>query len=245
MTVTDLVTHCARMIGYLGRGQTLSAAESNAGLDMLNELMGAWNRENLMLFRTARTIVSWPASTTSQTIGSGGNITSPARPDRIVGASWVDTSVTPNLEVPIAVLQTTAQYQNIPQKTLDSTWPLVLYYDPTYDSARGTIYLWPRPSSAISIALYTWGRMSVAWTLNDTISMPDGYQRAMRYNLALELCGVLNMPIPPAIAMMAEESKANIKSLNMTPRPIGADPMAMSVGMWSEGVYNWRSDTFG
>lgn len=242
MTVTQLITNCARMINYIGRGQTLTSPESNDALALFNELNASWNRQSLMIFRTVRSEVSWASGSASRTIGSAGaNITLP-RPDRIIEASYINSTTTPALEIPIAVLQTIQQWQNVPQKAQTSTQPLLLYYDATISGEDGTIYIWPVPTSTITIALYLWSRMTTAWVLTDTITMPDGYLRMMRYNLAQELCGIWNMPVPQYVQIGAEESMGNIKSLNMTPRPIGCDPMSLGVGIWSQGIYDWRND---
>ena len=244
MTVTQLITHCARMINFIGRGQTLEASESNNALDLFNELNASWNRQSLMIFRTVRSEVSWAASQSSRTIGSAGaNITLP-RPDRIIEASYIDSAASPALEIPLAIIQTIQQWQSIPQKTQTSTQPLLLYYDATITGEDGTIYIWPVPTSTITLALYLWGRMTTAWILGDTITMPDGYLRMMRYNLARELCGIWNMSVPEYVERGAEDSMANIKSLNMTPRPIACDPMALGGRMQGQGVYNWRSDSW-
>ena len=239
-TGLEIITDALVAVGFIGQNQTLTGPESAKALRVSNDFIASMNRERLMIFRVARETASWASGNQSRTIGATGNFSLLTRPDRIPGAGRIDGNSPPG-EYPLVVLDTIGQYQSIVQKTLDSTLAQYLYYDPTMPN--GTIYLWPVPSVTFTIALYLWGRLT-AITLAGDISLPDGYNRFLRSNLAVELGPYFNIQPSQELRLAAMDSMANIKSLNITPRPITVDPLSLSCNQQLYG-YNILSDTYG
>lgn len=237
-TIGDILTRAARSIGFIGQGQTLNGPEGADALSIANEWMAAQNQEEFMFYRVERTVIAWPASVASKTLGATGFFTTIPRPDRLLGSGWISGTGTSQIERPVNVLQTWKEYQAVTLKNMTSTLNMQIYYDPTYPD--GTLYPWPIPNVNLSLTLYTWLRFTAFAALTSTISMPDGFLRMLRLNLACELGAEFSMPVPSYIEQRAREAKGNWKSLRIT--PLLATPDPMSNANPSMSYYDYRSD---
>jgi hypothetical protein len=120
------------------------------------------------------------------------------------------------------------QYISIPIKGLPNNWPTALFYNATFASGLGTIYLYPMPNRASRLVLYS-GRILAqldAAALTADIILPPAATRALKYNLALELLPQYPRPDDSATARIernAAQSLANFKRSN-------DDPVVLSSG---------------
>src|SRR5205085_8249294 len=88
-----------------------------------------------------------------------------------------------------------------------------LYLDNAYPLA--TASLWPKPtSSSTSLELVSLKEISAFAALTDTVSFPPGYERALRFALALDLAPEYGRPITPELIGLAAQAKQSIVSLN-------------------------------
>lgn len=241
MTVRRLIQRTLRLLNVTAQSEDPDAPEMQDAFETLNDMIASWNREGLMLFRTLRQEFPLTANTASYTIGSGG-VYSVERPDRIDRASYMLGSGTSELELPMEILKTALDWSTVVLKNTASSVSLRLYYDPTFP--LGTIYVHPIPSVNGTMTLYLWGRLTQFDALTDDIELPDGYARAIRYNLAAEIAPEFAVPLDSIAAdvrALAIASKENIKSLNIRPQVMSCDPAATTtVG----GTYNWRTDSY-
>jgi hypothetical protein len=53
--------------------------------------------------------------------------------------------------------------------------------------------------------------------MNTNVMIPHGYVRAIKWNLAKEICAIFGFPLSEAIKTNAQESLAMIKALNARP----------------------------
>jgi hypothetical protein len=224
-TPQAIVTNAITLLpGILWPGATPSTVMSNDGLIKLNDLLASWSTERLMVYGIA--INDWDLvdGTNSYTIGAGGTFNG-NRPLSIHAANIITPSL--NLRYPLTIL-TTEQWNAIRDQSATSTVPTKLYIDGVYPLS--TIYLWPTPnSSSTKLELHTWIQLTQFSTLEDDFDFPPGYERAITYNLALELANEYRVSAPPEVAMIAQASKATLKALNAPPTHIpgaGAEMMA-------------------
>lgn len=222
-TARDILTRAAKSINYISRNQTLNPTDIADAFATLNEMLASWNREALMLYTTSRQTLSITASDGDYTWGSSGDITAIPRADWLSGASYLIGTGTSQLEQPIHVIQTIEEWQCYTLKNQTSTYPDRVWYDPVYP--LGLLYFRPIPTGALTAILYAAARLTEISTLDTSISLPDGFLRAIRYNIALELTALFNVTLAPTSVVpgLAVESKAWIKSSNMKPRPIVPD----------------------
>jgi hypothetical protein len=109
------------------------------------------------------------------------------------------------------------EYTNIGFKSVAGPWPTAVYLNSDFPLA--SLFFFPNPSQAGALHLWTDSLFSAFATVNTVVNLPQGYVRALKWNLALELAPEYNKTITPALAMAARDSKAVLKALNATPTP--------------------------
>lgn len=151
---------------------------------------------------------------------SSGTITSYApRPLRINSAFVrVVSSVAGVLDYPVAVIHL-EQYELIGIKTLSGPWPRAVYYQPS--EPVGVLNYWPNPSQG-EMHLFCDTILNQFSTLSDVITLPQGFNMALRFNLAVLLMpeyGKTDANQVTMVGRLAAQGKAFIKRTNMSPPP--------------------------
>ena len=215
-TARDLITRSLRLIHVLDSGESPTADEANDALDAVNSMLDSWSIPGLYIYATREDAVTWPASTQSRTIGSGGNF-SITRPTRIETSTYFDDGN--SNDYPLMILDTFAAYSNITVKATSSSLPEYLYYEPL--DPLGTLYIWPVPSSALTVYLHSPEQLDQFATLDTTFTYPPGYKEAIQYSLAVRLAAEFGVAVPPEVMDVARRSTKAVKRLN-TPTPIAS-----------------------
>lgn len=203
-----MIIRSLQLLGEKRMGGTLSSDEQTAYLSALNAMMESWSLERLMCYQVVEESQALTTSDGTYTIGSGGDWNT-TRPTKIVQA-WIRDS--DSQDSPVQIISAGA-YNRIVSKTSDGTYPMYLYYDAAFSSSLGTIFLWPEPSASLTLYISSWKQLQTFALISTTVVLPPGYQRAIEFNLAIELAGGFT-EVPPAVAKVARESKAALKSLN-------------------------------
>lgn len=100
-------------------------------------------------------------------------------------------------------------------KNVQGPWPYIAAYQPTFP--YGTLYVYPAPASNYNAHIFTdliiasWPATSTAFTL------PQGYSRALKKLLALELAPTYGKTVSAQLIGQAKEAKELIKGTNDTP----------------------------
>lgn len=226
-TALDLVKKSMRLCGALGQGEVPTANEATDGLNTLNAMLDSWSIDRLMVYHILQENFSWASGNASRTIGSGGNF-STTRPTKIESGF---TRIS-NQDYPFRVVDR-EHYDAITDKTTQSSYPEIIYYDATM--ATGTIYAYPVPSSTITVYINSWKQLGSLSALTTSLSLPPGYQRAIEYNLAVEIAPEYGMSVPASVMDIAVKSKAAIKRIN-------APSLVAQVGISTGSRYNINSD---
>jgi len=179
-TARTIINRALRAINVSAISETPSADEANAGLDALNDLLASWANEKVMTYQLVQRTKALTAGTQTYTIGSGGDIDT-TRPLKIDNAFTRDSS---NNDTYIEVIDN-SQWSRIGLKDAGQAYPIYLYYRPNYP--LGQINLYPPPSSGLTLYLEVWDQFSSISTLDTSISLPPGYDRLIKYALAIEL----------------------------------------------------------
>jgi len=116
------------------------------------------------------------------------------------------------------------QYNNIAVKTVQSTYPQVLFVNNTFPNITLSVY--PVPNRQLEFHFISVQPLDSPTTLNTNLEFPPGYLRAFRYNLALELAPEFNVEPPPEVRRVAMYSKRNLKRIN-NPRDLMAMPYSL------------------
>lgn len=158
-TPQGLITLSLRAAGILGVGQTALAEDYSDAFDVLNGLLGVWNRKRWLIWH----LIDVPYLATgkqSYSVGPGGNFNVP-RPDRLEAAYFrqypggvffeldgygnpildgygnpIILPPTPGsynnpVDYPLEILQSREDYSMIALKTLTS-WPTYIFYDSAF-----------------------------------------------------------------------------------------------------------------
>lgn len=239
-TAIQMITRSMRLARVLGKGRSPDNDEAADGLAALNAMLDSWQLDRLMVYQIVQGSYTWPSSTTSRTIGSGGDF-NVQRPVRIDSAFVMDSS---SQWYPLYVMEDRTQYDSIVIKTTPSTLPQYLFMDPAYP--LGVIYLYCVPSVQVTLKLNTWQTLQSFSTLTTDLALPPGYQRAIEFNLAIEFGGTeFKGRITDDVRTIAVQSKAAIKNLNRPSMLAQVDPAVAALGrLGNTGRYNIYSDTF-
>ena len=134
-----------------------------------------------------------------------------------------------NPDYPIAVLSE-EDYAQIGVKTINGPWPRAVYYQPSIP--LGNITYWPIPG-ACEVHLLADTLLQQFVTLSDTITLPQGYKMALRWNLAelmMPSYGVIDESQAQLIMKNAAAAKALLKRTNMQPPQLARYDWAIVAG---------------
>lgn len=239
-TVSSIINQALTEIGVLPQGVTASSADLATALTYVQNMVDAWQADNLTLAVMPQVAVTWPSSTSTQTIGpTGANITA-QRPVWINELNYVVPGTNPEVEVPLGPMDRD-QYAVQSIKNLSSAYPLTFFYQTSLTQTYGTLFLWPQPSQSLKLYLYYPTGVTVPTSTSDALIGPPGYQEAFVYQLALRLCNPWGRNPPPLLPGLAANAYAAMKRPNMKPGLLGIDPaLAPATG----GAYNVLSDVF-
>lgn len=236
-TVLDVINRSLRLIGVKESGESLPESEANDAFEALNSMMDGWNTESLMIYNLKTISKYTTAGKGSYTIGPSGDFNT-TRPQRIESALINDDGSDDGTDWNIEIIKN-EQYKKIWQKSIESTYPSYLYYEPSYP--LGVIKLYPVPAETyLFIELQVWNQIAAFTAINDVIAFPPGYERMIVYNLAVEIAPEYDQEASSTVQKIAVESKANIKIVNNKNIPTLRSPMN-NIGSGSGGDFNIRA----
>lgn len=236
-TANDLITRAMRALGCLGRTEVPSASEASDALTAFNAMLDSWSNEALASYVLGQISFPLVIGQQSYTIGPAlANITAD-RPLSIQDAFIRDSS---NLDYPMRIIPRDI-WNDIGAKNISSQIPDTIFYDTTYP--LGTIYVFPIPLIGYSCYIYSSTNQVTFAGLTTVLAMPVGYERAYVLNLAVELMSagfpvLLNDIGRQALIKNASDSKANIKSTNISDVIASYDGAIVSRSYASYNIYN-------
>ncbi len=229
-TARDLIKGSLRIIGAIAAGETPSAAELSDALSSLNEMIASWSNDGYLIFERKVEEFTLTGAQQMYTIGSGGDFNT-SRPMRILQAGTKEAAGT--TEIPISVYNV-QEWAAITVKSTESSLPQAIYYNPAFP--LGEINVWPVPNAAAKLILYTAKPLASIATADDVLSLPPGYLRALRYNLAIELADEYGKAMTQRAELIAAESKAMLMRMNTDSVLMSSD--AAELVMRSR-TFNW------
>ena len=208
-TVLDIIKRAHRISGIYALGETPSPEESADALYALNSMLGSWANESLLIYADQLDSITLIPGVSTYTIGpSGGTIT--VRPMSISNSSYIRAS---GIDYPLAIISLD-QYNNISSKSEQSEIPEYLWYQDTFPNSTVTLY--PVPSVANVLNLWSKKQITGFSTLTEEVSLPPGYQEALEYNLADALAIETESQLTPAASKKAVMLKKMLKRTNLT-----------------------------
>jgi hypothetical protein len=199
-TVSDLIHSSMRLIGAIAAGETLETEELNDAFVSLNQMLSSWNTEGASLVARKRLTVA---------ISGVNSYALAERPVKIDAASTSISGVDSGLEI---VDSTAWEGIPVPEKQMQSIFIRRLYCDYAFPSA--TVYLWPTPRLAGTLELWIYATMPAFASVDSVISLPEGYEAGLRFNLAVNLAPEYGRPIDQVVLANAQNFKASLVQLN-------------------------------
>lgn len=206
-TALGIVTSAMRKNGVLTKGEAPSADEAADGFEMLNDLLAGLSNDSLIVY--ARTLENFTlvGGTSSYTIGPSATFNT-TRPVKIISAYVRSGSI----DYPLTVVSDES-FSTITYKSTGGI-PEFLNYSNAYPTA--TIKLYPSPSSAYELFILTEKPLTAFSSLSTVVSLPPGWERMLKHNLAMEMAPEFGVQTPAEVVEIAKESKADIKSAVMS-----------------------------
>ena len=206
-SVGDQINGALRLIGQLAEGETPSADTSADALLAFNQMLDSWSIDRLAVYSTQDQVFNWTANDDSLTFGPSGDITG-VRPIQVQDSTYFKYN---NLSYALAQINE-EQYNAIALKSSTSTWPQVMWVNMNYPNI--TMKIWPVPTATIEMHLVSVVALVQATSLATAISIPPGYLRAFRFNLACEIATEFGIEPPPQVKKIAALSLRSVKRIN-------------------------------
>jgi hypothetical protein len=212
--------------GAVAQGQFLSGTGITSGTKIIGSITGGGG--NVIQAGTYRVNISQTVATTS--------ITANYQKPLGIDSAFVRINTTSNgqpiqgggLDYPISVLAL-QDYQMIGLKTLNGPWPKAVYYNPNEDS--GNLFVWPNPAQG-EMHLFANTLFTRYGSLNESITLPQGYSMCLRWCLAERLMPMYGKASQTQIAMISQyaaQAKSTLKRTNMSPLQVARYPDALLV----------------
>lgn len=182
ITTVDLIRRSMYLISAVAAGEMPDTSDLNDALITLNEMIDGWNLQPMAVYgKATESFVLTP----SQGTYNWGLLAGPTgieteRPVWLKDCSCVRNGFTTAVEV-----ITQEQYDDISLKDIES--PLVERVLYVNSFPFGILTCFPVPSEANTLVFNVARQIAGPLTLQDTIALPPGYQKAIRYNLAVDL----------------------------------------------------------
>ena len=120
------------------------------------------------------------------------------------------------------------EYTSIGLKGQPGPWPRGVFYNPGFP--LGAISFWPVPTMGGELHMWVDAVFTAFTTMTDVVQLPQGYSRAIKLNLALELAPEYGKRVDPLLVDQARKAKLAIKALNASPMAPATYDSALMAG---------------
>jgi hypothetical protein len=243
ITALTLINEAYEILGVKNPNQSLPANLAQGALRRLNWIIEQWSIMSLTIPVVARETFSMTVGkgdpSDPYTIGPGGDLDT-SRPNEIDGAATLVSSAPNPFEIPMGLLTDDA-YQSLVVKSMPSTFATSLYYNATFSTGLGQIYLYPVPSQANTLVLYRLQQLGTFANLSTSYGLPPAAASALIYELAKKSARPMGRPWTPDMQQDADQALAIYQRGNTKMVDLGMDAALTSNG---GGLYNILSDGY-
>jgi hypothetical protein len=262
LLVSAIVGAAFRLTGQMSApGRGLSPEELAEGTQFLNVMLDSWNIMRNSVYTVQDLVFALTPNQMTYPIGL--NAAAPfnvPRPNFITNASIVYYPEGNYVRIPLDILSVD-QWARIrisaviPDGPQTFGLPTKLYYDKGYSqtSPTGTasLNLWlpPDGNGPYQLELFVAMNLPTALGSGSTLYVPDGYVKAIEWNLAVDLlaCYPLLRPLPPGqearLVRGAADAKKYVNNLNSPTLRMRVDPaLSPAGGSGTDSTFNWLSD---
>ena len=208
-TALDVIQGALSLTNAVGVDQTLTSRETSDCLAVFNDLIEQWSIDGMMVYSLSNQSFSTVAGTATYTIGLGAtwNVERPTS----ITMNAICTYQGVNFVVPSI---TQEEYNGIALPTQQQ--PIVSRYLYVNEFPYGIVTLWPVPSQVVTMTFSLDRNLSGAATAATVMSFPPGYNKAFKYNLAIDLAPIFGKTASDVVRQQATQSMADVKRSNRT-----------------------------
>lgn len=209
-TARTIIKRAMQKIGVLVKSETSDDDEADDALDSLNALLDSWSNYSDNI--TSRELETFNLSSTAVYLIGDGQTFNTVRPLQIIDA-YISNG---DIDYPVEIINQ-EDYDRISSKNTAGQ-SYVLTYDNAYP--YGTITLFPVPDASYTLTLLSEKPITTFTTLDTSLSLPAGWERALIYNLALELAPEYGQQPDASIVKIAADALGAVKLSVVRARPI-------------------------
>ena len=209
MTANDIIIDALGLLGVIYPGQTISSEAQTTCQISLNNMLSEWNAQGLAIFSIVKATFALVNGTSDYTIGTGATFNT-ARPEKIEAWRVWDAAGAANGGEPVDAKTFTARADD---SSLTAARIEMLNYDAAFPT--GTIHLYPIPNGG-TLELWVWEQLAQIADFTLALAFPPGYQKAVIYNLAVDVAPKFGRPLDPTVKMVADSCKATLGGTNIS-----------------------------
>lgn len=213
-TARTIVTDALRDAGVVADEETPTASQVVGGLRKFNNMIDAWNIDNLLVYGSTQYVFPFVPNKGTYTLGPGGDFNMP-RPNSITSAYIRDTTLPLDQQMDYEIkIFNNNEYADIPWKNMQSTYPFMgVWFDDSFPLINVKVVPVPT-TNQYSLVFWVNGIIS-NFALNDPILLAPGYKRALTANLVIELCDSYSIEPRASTVRIAGESKQGLMRQNV------------------------------
>lgn len=239
-TFATLLNMALKASGVAGGGVTPQPQQSADALQLLNWMLADWSARRWLVYHLLDLSVVCDGSL-FYTIGPGQQINTP-RVDKLEFAYARQTvqSVPNQVDYPLYIIESMEEYARITLKQLHSGPAYGVFLDSGYPT--GKLYPWPLMNSQFELHVGVKAQLTQATSAQDTVVLPGPYERALYFNLAVDLRAHYRLPESQQLNKRATAALNTIRSANFQIAPLR---MPRALQPVNGGQYNVFSDSYG
>lgn len=206
-TVDDIITDALEITGMKSPHDALTTTWATVGLRRMNSILDGWNVDKVRGYSVQELEFALTPTQNVYTIGIGGDFNT-TRPVKIEYAYTVDNSDVKH-RIEITDYQT---FHQMDDQNVAASYPYFMWYNPK--SPLGEINLYPTPTTGYTIHLDVYFGFAPYALGSDTVSVPQGYERLLTYQLACELCSHRGKEVPRKVERIYLNIEQTIEAIN-------------------------------
>ena len=219
-TAQKIIVGAMKLTGIISQNEQPNAGETQDAFARLNSLVDSWGTQRLTMRVVTREVFDLVADQAEYTLGPSGDWDT-VRPTSIDSLALLLTDSDPDVEIPLG-LYTEAAWQAQAVKAQTNTLPTQAYVE--WTEPQATVTLWPVPTDAANqIVVYAPLVVPQFPTLTTSVVLAPGYERALRYTLAVDLAPEFGAPLRPDVVVAQRQAIADIKAMNVPMADLGMD----------------------
>lgn len=208
-TVQELIYSAFRLANVTASGETPSSTARDDAFAELNRLLSSFSAEQLVCYNHVSESFSLSSGTMTYTWASGGTWNS-ARPVKVTGATAISGSFSRAMRV--LPMHEARKLTDNPDG-VTAALPSVLGWDQGFSSMN--ILIFPPPNASPGTVTVNSIKPIAAFSaVGDTITLPPGWELALRAALAVWIEQEWNGAVRDSTAGLAQSSKAALVQVN-------------------------------